>query len=266
MEMLHIPNLTIAVLVFDVLLSLALPLGLMLVLRKKFHSSIIPFWVGCVSFFLAVSVLENLAHSLVLGSPAGASIQGNLWLYALYGGLMAGIFEETGRLAAMKLLKKGHNRPETALMYGAGHGGIEVLLVMGFSMLQNLVLAVTVNAGQVQTLLAPLAADEAAALESGIAALAQYSPAMFLLSPLERILAVTLHMTLSILVWQAAVKPGKLWLYFAAIGVHAFADASAVALQLLGTPLLAIEGWMALIDVAMVFWARHVYRKMKAEE
>lgn len=176
---------------------------------------------------------------------------------------MAGIFEETGRLAAMKLLKKRHNRPETALMYGAGHGGIEVLLVMGFSMLQNLVLAVTVNAGQVQTLLAPLAADEAAALESGIAALAQYSPAMFLLSPLERILAVTLHMTLSILVWQAAVKPGKLWLYFAAIGAHAFADASAVALQLLGTPLLAIEGWMALIDVAMVFWARYLYRKMK---
>ena len=32
MEMLYIPNLTIAVLVFDVLLSLALPLGLMLVL------------------------------------------------------------------------------------------------------------------------------------------------------------------------------------------------------------------------------------------
>lgn len=59
MEMLYIPNLTIAVLVFDVLLSLALPLGLMLVLRKKFHSSIIPFWVGCVSFFLAVSVLET---------------------------------------------------------------------------------------------------------------------------------------------------------------------------------------------------------------
>ena len=179
MEMLYIPNLTIAVLVFDVLLSLALPLGLMLVLRKKFHSSIIPFWVGCVSFFLAVSVLENLAHSLVLGSPAGVSIQGNLWLYALYGGLMAGIFEETGRLAAMKLLKQRHNRPETALMYGAGHGGIEVLLVMGFSMLQNLVLAVTVNAGQVQTLLAPLAADEAAALESGIAALPSTPPPCF---------------------------------------------------------------------------------------
>lgn len=35
MEMLYIPNLTIAVLVFDVLLSLALPLGLMLVLRKN---------------------------------------------------------------------------------------------------------------------------------------------------------------------------------------------------------------------------------------
>lgn len=263
MEMLYIPDLTIAVLVFDVLLSLALPLGLMLVLRKKFRISTAAFWAGCAAFLLAVMVLENLTHSLVLGSPAGASIQGSLWLYALYGGLMAGIFEETGRLIAMKLLKKRHNRPETALMYGAGHSGIEVLLVLGFSMLQNLVLAVTVNAGQVQTLLAPLAADEAAALEGRIAALAQYSPAIFLLSPLERILAVTLHMALSVLVWQAAVQPGKLWLYFAAIGVHAFADASAVALQMLGMPPLAIEGWIALIDVAMVFWARHLYRKMK---
>ena len=266
MEMLYIPNLTIAVLVFDVLLSIALPIGLMLVLRKKLHISTTAFWAGCATFFLAVMVLENLAHKLVLGSPAGASIQGNLWLYALYGGLMAGIFEETGRLAAMKLLKKGNNRPETARMYGAGHAGIEVLLVLGLSMVQNLVLAVMTNASQMQSLLAMLPTEEAASLERGIAALAQYSPAMFLLSPLERILAVTLHMTLSVLVWQAAVRPGKLWLYFAAIGVHAFADASAVALQLLGTPLLAIEGWMALIDVAMVFWARHVYRKMKAEE
>lgn len=265
MEMLYIPNLTIAVLVLNVLLSLALPLGLLLVLRKKLRISTAAFWVGCGVFLLAVMVLENLAHTLVLGSPAGAAIQGNLWLGALYGGLMAGIFEETGRLLAMKRLAKRHNRPETALMYGAGHAGIEVLLVMGFSMVQNLVLAVTVNAGNVQTLLTPLSAEEAAALESGITALAQYSPAMFLLSPLERILAVMLHMTLSILVWQAAVKPGKLWLYFAAIGVHAFADASAVALQLLGIPPLAIEGWILLIDVALVFWARQVYRKMKTE-
>lgn len=266
METLHIPNLTIAVLAFDVLLSLALPLGLMLVLRKKFRISTAAFWAGCAVFLLAVTMLENLAHSLVLGSPAGAFLQGNLWLYALYGGLMAGIFEETGRFAAMKLLKKQHNRPETALMYGAGHGGIEVLLVMGFSMLQNLVLAVMVNGGQVQTLLAPLTAEEAASLESGIAVMAQSSPALFLLSPLERLLALALHMTLSVLVWQAAAKPGKLWLYFTAIGVHAFADASAVALQLLGTPLLAIEGWMALIDVALVFWARHIYREMNTAE
>lgn len=259
----QIPNLTVAVLALNVFLSLALPLGLLLVLRKKFGASTVPFWAGCITFFLAVTVLENLVHTLVLGSPLGASIQGNLWLYALYGGLMAGIFEETGRLAAMKLLQKHHTEPENALMYGAGHAGIEVLLVLGFSMIQNLVLALAVNNGQLQTLLDPLTAEEAAAVESGIAVMAQSSPALFLLSPLERILAVVLHMTLSVLVWQAAVKPGKFWLYFAAIGVHAFADASAVALQWLGMPLLAIEAWLAAIDVAMVFWAKVIFQNMR---
>ena len=59
-----------------------------------------------MTFFLAVIVLEGLAHSLVLTGPYGQKIWETPWLYALYGGLAAGIFEETGRLAAMKLLKK----------------------------------------------------------------------------------------------------------------------------------------------------------------
>lgn len=259
----QIPNLTIAILAFNVFVSLALPLGLLLVLRKKLGASTVPFWAGCVTFFLAVMVLESLAHNIILTGPLGASIQSNLWLYALYGGVMAGLFEETGRFAAMRLLKKKHNRPETALMYGAGHGGIEVLLLMGGAMVQNLVLAAMVNNGQISTLLGTMTEQQAAALESGIAIMATSSPLLFLVSPLERVIAVVLHMTLSVLVWQAAAQPGKIRMYIAAIGVHAFVDASAVALQGLGAPILAIEALLAAIDVAMVFWAKAIFKNMR---
>ena len=47
----EVSNLTIAVLAFNALLGLALPLGLLLFLRKKLPSSVAPFFAGCLTFF-----------------------------------------------------------------------------------------------------------------------------------------------------------------------------------------------------------------------
>lgn len=259
----EISNLTIGVLALNALLGLALPLGLLFYLRKKLPSPVMPFFAGCLTFFLAVMVVESMFHSLVLTGPFGQKIWETPWLYALYGGLAAGIFEETGRLLAMKLLKKKYPQPQTALMYGAGHGGIEVLLVMGITMAQNLVYALMVNAGQAQAILAPLPQAQAEVLSSGLESLATTPAAMFLISPLERIIALVLHMCLSVLVWRAVT--GKFYLYFAAIGVHALVDAAAVLLQQYGVNVLAIELCLAAIDVALVFWVKRIYTNMQTE-
>lgn len=257
----EISNLTIGVLALNALLGLALPLGLLFYLRKKLPSPVTPFFAGCLTFFLAVMVVESMFHSLVLTGPFGQKIWETPWLYALYGGLAAGIFEETGRLLAMKLLKKKYPQPQTALMYGAGHGGIEVLLVMGITMAQNLVYALMVNAGQTQAILAPLPQAQAEVLSSGLESLATTPAAMFLISPLERIIALVLHMCLSVLVWRAVT--GKFYLYFAAIGVHALVDAAAVLLQQYGINVLLIELCLVVIDAAVVLLARRVYAGMK---
>lgn len=259
----EISNLTIGVLALNALLGLALPLGLLFYLRKKLPSPVMPFFAGCLTFFLAVMVVESMFHSLVLTGPFGQKIWETPWLYALYGGLAAGIFEETGRLLAMKLLKKKYPQPQTALMYGAGHGGIEVLLVMGVTMAQNLVYALMVNAGQTQAILAPLPQAQAEVLAQGLESLATTPAAMFLLSPVERLIALVLHMSLSVLVWRAVT--GKFYLYFAAIGVHALVDAAAVLLQQYGINVLLIELCLVVIDAAVVLLARRVYRGMKTE-
>lgn len=266
METLHISNLTIAVLAINALLGLALPLGLLLFLRKKTGCAFAPFFAGCLTFFLFVVVLESFVHSLVLTGPFGQRIRETPWLYALYGGLAAGLFEETGRLLAMKLLKKKYPQPGLSLMYGAGHGGMEVLLVMGLTMAQNLVYAIMINAGQTQAILASSPEAQAQVLASGLQSLAETPVWMFLLSPLERIIALVLHMSLSVLVWRAVTQKGKFWLYFAAIGIHALVDASAVLLQQYGVSVLVIEAALAAIDVAVVFLARRVYMGMKTRE
>lgn len=135
--------------------------------------------------------------------------------------------------------------------------------MMGVTMAQNLVYALMVNAGQTQAILAPLPQAQAEVLAQGLESLATTPAAMFLVSPVERLIALVLHMSLSVLVWRAVT--GKFYLYFAAIGVHALVDAAAVLLQQYGVNVLAIELCLAAIDVALVFWVKRIYTNMQTE-
>lgn len=260
----QVSTLSIFCMAVSAVCSVLIPVGLLVFFRKKLGASVAAFFAGCLTFFVAVMVLESILHRLVLTSPLGAVIQGNTWLYALYGGLAAGVFEETGRLIAMKILKKKHNSTRTCLMYGAGHGGIEVLLILGVGMAQNLFMAQAINSGAIAQLLAPLEGAELAAINSQLQALIATPAPYFLVGIVERLSAVVLHIGLSVLVWQAAVKPGKLWMYVAAIGLHALADALAVILQGLGTPIWAIECAIAVFALAVAFLAGKLYRRDSA--
>ena len=73
------------------------PLALFLYLRLVKKADVYPFFAGCAVMLLFAFILEPGLHSLVFSSPAGPAIRNNIWLYALYGGFMAGLFEETGR-------------------------------------------------------------------------------------------------------------------------------------------------------------------------
>ena len=120
------------------LFTVVFPLGLGLVFWRKFGGRWRFFLLGCVIFPLFALPLEGSVNRAVLYGPMGGAVTGNLWLYALFGGAMAGIFEECGRWAAFRLTRRWSRGPEDALMYGAGHGGIEAALLAGSMMLNNL--------------------------------------------------------------------------------------------------------------------------------
>ena len=195
------PAATIIILAAIALMTLLLPLGVMLALRRR-GGTWTAFLTGAGTFVLFAMVLEPILHNLILRSPAGAAIQQNILLYALYGGLAAGLFEETGRLLAFRFILKPHTARITALSYGIGHGGIEAFLVMGLSMIANLSLGLAYTSG------APLPAEAAAAAETILS-----TPAgMFLWGGLERLSAMALHMALSVLVF-ASVRTGRRLLF-----------------------------------------------------
>ena len=124
------------------LAGLAIPVALAWWLVKKQKARLTTIVIGAGVFIVFALLLEPVLHQLVLKGPKGSVILGNVWLYALYGGLAAGFFEETGRFLAMKfLLQKEPSKALPAIAYGTGHGGVEMMLIFGVSMISNIVLS-----------------------------------------------------------------------------------------------------------------------------
>lgn len=214
-------------------LGIAVPVCLAVYLVRKHRAKLSSILIGAGTFILFALVLESIVHQLVLKGPHGSDILGNTLLYALYGGLAAGVFEETGRFLSMKfLMKKEPSKPLPGIAYGVGHGGAEMLIIFGITMINNLVISALINSGQADAIFAKVPEEAAGQLQAQLDQLQTLGAGTLLIGLWERFSALILHLGLSMLVWVAVRKGGKwLWLFPAAIVLHAIVDAGAVLLQ-----------------------------------
>ena len=228
-----VPVSSLIMMVVNALLGIVIPVFLAWWAVKKHHASLITILIGAGTFLLFALVLESIVHQVVLKGPGGAVIQGKTLYYALYGGLMAGLFEETGRFLAMKfLLKKEPAETLPGVAYGLGHGGAEMMLIFGLSMISTFTMAIMVNLGQTEAILSTVPAEAKDQLTATFEQLKTTGAGTYLLGLWERLSAMTLHVGLSVLVWAAVRKGGKwLWLFPAAILLHALVDGLAVILS-----------------------------------
>ena len=224
---------TIIIMILDLILGFAVPVCLAWWMIRKYKVRLSTILIGAATFIVFALVLEALVHRIVLSGERGALIQGKTLYYALYGGLMAGLFEETGRFLSMKfLMKKESSTVLPGLAYGAGHGGVEMLILFGITMISNLTMVVMINAGQLETIVAQTPAEAQEQVRTAAVKLAELRAGDLLLGLWERISALILHLSLSVIVWAAVRKGGKwLWLFPAAILLHAGVDAQAVILS-----------------------------------
>ena len=256
-----VPTLSILFMALAALFAFAAPIVLLIYYKRK-GADILPFFIGCAVFVLFALILEALMHQLVLKVlPVGEKIMGNTLLYALYGGLAAGVFEETGRFLAFKtVLKKRLGNDRNALMYGAGHGGVEAVLLLGFAYISNIVMSVLINAGQTDILTATATGETAEQLKAVLDSLVTTAPWTYLLGMVERAVAVTTHICLSVLVWFAVKKPGKGWLFPLAILLHAAFDGITVILAD-KLPVWDVELCLVVIVLGLVLLTRSVWKK-----
>lgn len=263
-----VPTLSIFFMVIVALTGIALPVVLFSFFKKKYKTKITPFFVGCAVFILFALLLERFLITFIFTTEAGKVIQSSIWYYGIFGGLMAGLFEETGRFAAFKtVLKKTHSNDRNALMYGAGHGGFEAFYILVFSMISNIVMAVMLNAGMEDRLISGITDEtKLQTLYATFAALAGTPPMNFLMGIVERIAAIALHISLSVLVWFAAKNGGKcFWFYPLALLLHSAVNTVAVVLSKYVPSVWIILALIYVISACCVAIALKVWRKYSSK-
>lgn len=243
---------------------LLLPIVLLVWWVRKNRTKVKPFFIGAAIFVVFVFILEALCHQVFLVKESGLSrfVNANTWAYVLYAALAAGIFEETGRFIAFKLLLKRENHKATSVTYGIGHGGIEAMLLVGVSMLSTIFLISTISKmGGVDSYVALVPAESQELLRANLTAIYTTPPYMYLISVVERLAAVCFHISLSVLVFMAAKRPGRLYLYPAAILLHALMDVFAVLYQKgIITSIITVEAIVILITAAVAYYAYRIYQ------
>ena len=141
-------------LVITIILMIAIPVAFFIFWRKKYKEQTNISWViaGAVGFIVSARVLELGVHMLCIVSdnPVSRFINGNTVVFVLYGTVMAGVFEECGRYIVLKYIMKKNRTRENAILYGIGHGGIEILAVLIPSMISFLLIAVMFSAGDMR--------------------------------------------------------------------------------------------------------------------
>ena len=247
----------------SLLLSVGLPVFLCIFIYKKAKAWLPAFFIGCGIFIGFAMILEQICHVIVLAAT-GSVIRDNLWLYALYGGLAAALFEESGRWIAMRFCLKKYLTRENALMYGAGHGGIEAFLILGLSSMSNLLTSAMINGGLMEKTYAALEPVQQELAYSQLSVLWTTPSYQFYLAPVERISAIALQIALSILVYSA-VKTGRKRYLAAAFGLH-FAVDFLTALCASTIPTWALElGLFIVVAMTCVAVYRLVYMKAAEE-
>lgn len=225
--------------VVTLLVCMAVPVAVLAVFaaRNKRQGIVSAWFLGAAGFFVPQVLIRLPILQVLSGKAWFASFsQSHLFLYTLSLAFTAGLFELAGRFAAAKIMEKKLTF-RRSLAAGLGHGGIEAMLLIGTAYINNLVFIVMLNTGTFDALASQLAAagQDPAMLETIRTALLETPPATFLLSGFERILTMTVHAGMSVLVcWGVHTKrPGRAAL--GCLGIHTLVDLTA------GISLLATE-------------------------
>ncbi|MGN0649551.1 MAG: YhfC family intramembrane metalloprotease [Oscillospiraceae bacterium] len=244
---------------------IVMPIAALVIFKlKNKEISLFPALIGAAMFFGFAMILEQLLHSVMLPILSGNAIG-----YTVYGALAAGVFEETGRFVGFKFLLKKHTDPRASIMYGIGHGGFEAVALIGVSMLSYAIIGILSNSMGFEAMVSMLSAgnnETAEVVRNQLAGIAGGEMSSYLFGSLERVSAMIIHISLSVIVFEGVRIKGRIWLYTAAIVLHAITDVPAALYQ---SGCITSIAWTEILIFAwsfcVAFIAWQSYKRLKKQ-
>lgn len=212
----------------NALLMIGVPMGLGVYLSRRWSLGWRYFLVGAMTF-IGSQVLHipfNLFALVPLADKLGLISTEQflpLAVYAVLLGLSAGVFEEGARYLVYRLWLREVRRWKEAVFFGAGHGGVEAILLGGLALFAFFQATAYRNADLTQ-LVSPGQLDLARAQLDAYWTAPWYAA---ILGAVERSLAIVVQISLAVLVFQAVIERKGLWLAMAVLW-HTLVDALAV--------------------------------------
>ena len=241
-------------------------------------------WLFGAAGFFVLQVLIRIPILNVLGTFPWFQkfAENNYIVYCLILAMTAALFEVVARFAVAKILQKNMNYQQ-GVAAGLGHGGIEAIILIGMTYVNNLLYAVMINSGAFDATVAqtgaapvPNATELVDQLNQIKAALVETPTYAFYLAGYERILCVLFHTAMSLLVCYLVYKKKALVGVGIAFAAHFAVDFVSPVINGLATPYLGnvisqgtayvlIYGILTAVAIGAVVVIRKIGKKWNCE-
>ncbi len=241
--------------VINALAMIGLPLALGFFLSRRFGVKWAVFGFGMASFLASQVIHLPLVQWLQQSVVPAPKTFWELLAYAAMLGLLAGLFEGAARYLVLRYWAKSARTWREALMFGAGHGGLEAIILGALVLVAyvNMVALRDANLGALG-----LSTDQQAALAKQMAAYWSAPWYLTLLGAVERLFTMCLHVSAAVLVMRAITRRNLIWLG-AAVLWHALIDGTVVLAAGVHLGAVQIEGVLgayALASLLIIFVLR----------
>lgn len=238
--------------------------------------------LGAAGFFVLQMLIRVPILSVVSTFPAFTKlITEHYVIYCLILAITAAMFEVIARFGVAKILQKNLCY-EKALAAGLGHGGIESMLLIGMTYVNNLLYAFMIQTGSFDVMLAQVQAtgavteEQLGQLAAVKIALVETATGAFYLAGYERILTMICHAAMSLFVCYMVYKKKAVLGVGIAFLIHFCIDfvsplMNGMATEYLGnqitqnTAYVLIYSFLTLVSVGCVVMMIKISNKWKVE-
>ncbi len=170
-------------------------------------------------------IASQIPHIPLLSLLSPTLKNNSLLVNAIILGMLAGLFEETARYILFKFILKHSRSWKEGILIGLGHGGAEALIlgILAATAFATMLAYRSIDLSTVPS----IPANQLELAKQQVAAYWSAPTFLPLLGFIERIFAMCLHVSLSLMVLYAIANQKMTWFWLAILW-HALVDATAV--------------------------------------